>query len=171
MQKKVLACFIGTMLLSGAALAAPVVTLEKGESVVGINHADLDHQGVDGVYLENAVSDKITAGFQHKEGDFGGNENDLYAKYKLPQNVNLVLGMRDYSGAGNKVLYGAEVSTDLADKLTGYAGVKFTSEETEYNVGATVALTNQLSFDLNYINKDYDHHETDGVGFGLNYKF
>ncbi len=171
MQKKVIACLMGTMLLSGVALAAPVVTLEKGESVVGISHAELDHEGVDGFYLENAVSDQITAGFQHKNGDFGGSENDLYAKYKLPQNVNLVLGMRDYSGAGNKVLFGAEASTNLAEKLTGYAAVKFTSEETEYNVGATVALTNQLSFDLNYINKDFDHSSTNGVGFGVNYKF
>ncbi|HBS60698.1 MAG TPA: hypothetical protein DEA44_15730 [Firmicutes bacterium] len=171
MQKKVLAGLIGAMLVSSAAMAAPVVTLERGESVVGINHLELDHEGVDSFFIENAISDKFTAGFQHAEGDYGGDENDLYAKYKLPQNVNLVFGMRDYSGAGNKMLLGAEVNTDLADKLTGYAGVKFTSVETEYNVGASLALTDQLNFDVNYLNKDYDRGGTDGLGFGLNYRF
>lgn len=171
MQKKVLAGFIGAMLVSSVAMAAPVVTLEKGESVVGINHLELDHEGADGFFIENAVSDKFIAGFQHTEGDYGGGENDVYAKCKLPQNVNLVFGMRDYSGVGNKMLLGAEVNTNLADKVTGYAGVKFTSLETEYNVGATLALTNQLNLDLNYLNKDYDHGGTDGLGFGLSYKF
>lgn len=172
MKKKILAGLIGTMLVSGIAMAAPVVSLEEGETVVGINHTNLDYEDIDGFFIENAASDKINVGLQHREGDFDGRETDIYAKYKLPQNVNLALGMRDYSGAGNKLMFGAEVSTDLANKLTGYAGVRFTNLETEVNLGATYALTNQLSLDLNYLNKDYDHGgETDGVGFGINYRF
>jgi predicted porin len=171
MNKKFLASLIGAMLVSSVVLAAPVISLDQGETVFGINHSDLDGDDVDGFFIENAISQKFTVGLQYKEGDFGGHETDFYAKRKLPQNVNLLLGMRDYSGAGNKLMLGAEVSTSLADKVTGYAGLKFTNLETELNIGATYALTNQLSFDVNYLNKDYDFGKADGLGFGLNYKF
>lgn len=72
----------------------------------------------------------------------------------------------------DKALYGLAFRTNISDKADAYATILKTSEETEFKVGAILALNKNIGFDINYKNKDIDNeNDLKGFGFGLNYKF
>lgn len=115
MTKKVLAAILGSMLISSAAMAAPVADLAKGESQAGYNFSKLEFSldsfskstGVNGFYYETGISDKLTLGLDYNDGDVSktvlGNrlkleetQIDFYGQYKLDKNAKLILGVRNY---------------------------------------------------------------------------
>jgi len=180
-MKKMLVGFVGTMMISSLCLAAaPVTDLNKGETVVGYSFSNFEVYDIDldtdGFYLEHGIADKFILGVDRNEIENALKITDIYAKYKLDNNVSLTAGNREYSALGlseSKFTYGIEGSTVLADKIVGYAALKHNNLETEWKLGATYALADQVNLDLNYASKDFDgtDEKIKGIGFGINYKF
>lgn len=191
MKKKVSAGIVGVMLVSGVALAAPVVNLEKGQTSIGYNYSSLeteilgisiDDSKTNGYYVETAVTDKVILGIDYNKASLESGNNhadlkitDIYAKYKVGANANVLIGNRQYDFEGekeNKITYGIEETTRLDDNLNGYGSVKHNSYETEWQFGVTYALNNATNLDINYKRHSGDYDVIfKGFGIGINYKF
>jgi opacity protein-like surface antigen len=176
MKRKVVAGFVGCMLLSSVGFAAPVVDLNKGESTIGYHYQDFDDHDSNGFSAQTALTDKLVLGAEYsKIDDIDFKTTDIYGAYQLDKNLSVVLGNRHYDVPGDnddQVLYGLKGSTTLGKKSTGYASVLLTDDETEWQVGATYDVAKNVIFDANYKKRDFDDlSDTDGLGFGLTYKF
>ncbi|XEQ94074.1 hypothetical protein SCACP_29720 [Sporomusa carbonis] len=179
MKKKILTILTGSMLVASVSFAAPITDLQQGESTIGYNHYDLDAAGqnidTDSFYLENAIADKVIVGIERNSYSIPGADaktTDVYAHYKLDQNIRLIVGNRDYSNGPNKMFYGIGANTNLAPKLDGYASVTSSSIATEWQTGVNYKLNNQAALHLGYKSYKEDGAATaDGLGFGVNYKF
>lgn len=168
------------MLISSAALAAPVLNLDKGESLAGYTWSHLDYgdgsKNFNGLFLQSAVGDRFILGIDYSKGSgFDYKETDIYGQYKFDKNARLILGSRQYRGDGdreNKLLYGVAANTQLGHNTSGYASLLRDSWETDWKVGVTYALAANTSLDLNYRYRDIDDGDSiKGFGLGLNYKF
>jgi hypothetical protein len=179
MKKKILTLMAGTMLATSIGYAAPLTELATGETTIGYNHYNLDQNGRsikdDSFYLENAISDKFIAGIERNGysapyGDY--HTTDIYAHYKLDNNIRLIVGDRNYSGDSDKFFYGIGANVNLAPKLDGYASVITNDVATGWQTGVNYKLDGQTSLNLGYKSDKHDNSSTrDGVGFGLNHKF
>lgn len=180
MKKRVLAGVACAMFICSVGLAAPVINLEKGESLVGYTWSRLDFEGdkenFNGLFLQSAVGDKFILGIDYLKGsgiDF--KETDIYGQYKFDQNARLILGNRQYKIGGydeNKLLYGIAANTQLAENTLGYASLLRDSLETDWKVGVAYEFAANTSLDLNYRYRDIDDGDSiKGFGLGLNYKF
>lgn len=116
MKKKVLACILGTMLISSVGFAAPVTNLDPGQTSIGYNYSDLDFKvggtkldsaGANGFYVEHAINKDFTVGLEYNGGDVSrtssgstvkleDKETDFYVQYKVEKGVRLILGNRSY---------------------------------------------------------------------------
>jgi opacity protein-like surface antigen len=176
MKKKVLAGFVGCMVLSSIGFAAPVVDLNKGESTIGFHSQDFNDHDSKGYSAQTALTDDFILGAEYSKIDnIDFKTTDIYGTYQIDKNLRLVLGNRHYDVPGDKddqILYGLKGNTTLGKKSTGYAGVLLTEDETEWQVGATYNVAKNVMFDASFKKRDFDDlSDTDGVGFGLTYKF
>lgn len=202
MKKKVLVGIVGSMLISSIGFAAPATDLKEGQTVAGYNYSnmninlagyDVGNAGYNGLYIQNAVSNKVTIGLEYNKGTktLTGNghtakidtkNTDFYGQYNLDKNFSIVAGLRKYdlaasldgtgiAGSENKFLYGLTAKTELAEKVTGYATYLKTTEEKQWNVGATYQMSKDYSLDINYANHKYDDLTIKGLGFGVGVKF
>lgn len=176
MKRKILTLITGTMLASSIGYAAPITNLEQSQTNIGYNHYNLSHSVKDdSVYLENALSNKFTVGIERNgySSPYGdGHTTDLYTNYKLDKNVRLIVGDRSYSGNSDKVFYGIGANVNLAPKVDGYASVTTSDIATEWQTGMTYNMDSKTSLHLGYKSDKQDNTPTsDGIGFGVNYKF
>lgn len=180
MKKRVLAGVACAMFISSVGFAAPVLNLEKSESLAGYTWSHLDNgystENFNGLFLQSAVGDQFILGIDYLKGsgiDF--RETDIYGQYKFDKNARLILGNRQYKVGGydeNKLLYGVAANTQLAENTIGYASLLRDSLETDWKVGVTYEFALNTSLDLNYRYRDFDDWGSiKGFGLGLNYKF
>jgi len=177
MKKKILTLMVGTMLAAsiGAASAAPLTTLDDGQTNIGYDHYSLSQNtSNDSFYLEHGFSNKAIVGYENNGYGYGSHETDVYLHYKLDPNFRLIVGDRSYNGDYDKMFYGIGATTNLAPKLDGYASVTTNSISTDWQVGAVYKMNEQASLHVGYksSNNNNDSSDTlDGLGFGINYKF
>lgn len=175
MKKKILTALTGAMFVTGVAMAAPITDLEKGESVIGYNHYNLDISGYsvddDSFSLEHGIADKVIVGVERNSFD-GAKATDLYAHYKLDPNIRLIVGNRDIDYGPSKMFVGIGGKTSLAPKVDGYASVTTSSIATEWQAGLAYKLNEQANLNLGYKSLKEDGTPTaDGLGFGVGIKF
>ena len=128
--------------------------------------------GIHSAHIEIAPLNKIVLGAEYRHWNHGGNETDIYAKYKLG-NIYLGVGNRNYYDRDSK-LYGLiEGRANVLGPVDAYAGLKVSSEEQEYKVGLQLDLVpTSFDLDVNYTYYDRDNvDDEDGFGIGLNYHF
>jgi len=183
MKRKMLALLTGSMLISSVGFAAPITESMTGETTVGYNHYNMSYghnnnADNDSVYLENAVSDKFTLGVEHNSNtdDYNAtwNTTDIYAQYKVDQNVRLIVGNRnyDYGIQTNRMFYGIGVTENLGPKLDGYASVIGNDYTSEWQAGVNYALSDKTAINVNYKSNKDDYYPTyEGLGIGINCKF
>lgn len=179
MKKKILALMASTMLATSIGYAAPITDLAPGETTVGYNHYNLDQYGHsidnDSFYLENALSDKFNVGIERNgySSQYNGwHTTDVYAHYKLDNNVRLIVGDRNYSDSSDKFFYGIGGNMSLAPKLDGYASVTTSSVETSWQTGVNYKMDGKTALHFGYKSDKYDGSSAqDGFGFGINHKF
>lgn len=176
MKKQLLALAMGTMLAaSSTAFAAPLTDVQKGETSIGYNHYNLSH-GLkdDAFHIEHGLSDKFNIGierngFEQNSVDF--HSTDIYVQYKLDPHVQLTLGNRDYSDDSSKVFYGIGATTNLSERVDGYAAVNTNSNETQWQLGINYNMDQKTALHLGYKSIKPDSGSTrDGIGFGLSTK-
>ncbi len=161
------------LILAGSAYsvqAAPV-------SFVGENSGDIGYlyngarDGTHNVYLEYSPISKLVVGAEYRKWIHDGSETDVYAKYRIGH-AYVGVGSRNYVDRGAKAFGLVEGRTNLADKLDGYASLKISSEEKEWQVGVLYDLIPRLDLNVNYTYYNRDHSDNKkGVGIGLNYRF
>jgi opacity protein-like surface antigen len=179
MKKKILTIVTGAMLTASVGFAAPITDLEHNESTIGYNHYNLHvngiHMDTDSFYLEHGITDKVIVGLERNSYSvpvYDDRTTDIYAHYKVDQNVRFILGNRDYSSGPSKMFYGIGASTNLTPNVDGYASVTSSSIATEWQTGVTYKLNDQASLHLGYKSyKEDGAPNADGIGFGANYKF
>lgn len=179
MKKKIVALMAGTMLATSIGYAAPITDLAQGETNIGYNHYNLDQNGRsvddDSIYIENAISNKFIAGIERNgyASPYGGSHTtDIYAHYKLDNNVRLIVGDRNYSGDSDKFFYGVGVNGNLAPRLEGYASVTTNDVATGWQTGLNYKMDGDTSLNLGYKSDKHDNSSTrDGVGLGVSHKF
>jgi hypothetical protein len=171
-----------------------VANLKPSVNVLGLT-ADLGSTNTNSYYLQHGITDKITIGAESTKLNASNNgglsadvkATDIYAQYKIDNTFSLIAGSRNYDatvGYGGfstdlskgQFLWGVNASTRLNDKLTGHAGYKQTSYESEWQVGLADQLAKNISLDLSYKHHDYSFGSAvdltlSGVGLGMNYKF
>ncbi len=175
MKKKVLTALTGAMLATSVAMAAPITDLDKGQSVIGYNHYDLDISGDtvdnDSFSLENALTNNLIVGVERNSFN-DAKATDVYAQYKLDPNFRLIVGNRDYSDGPSKMFYGLGAKTSLAPKVDGYASVITNSIVTEWQAGLAYQINHQTALNLGYkSSKEDGFARADGLGFGVGIKF
>ena len=159
---------IGSGLYTAQALVPGIPFLET-EAGYGYNTAK---DGIHSAHIEIAPVKKVILGAEYRHWNRGGNETDIYAKYKL-DHVYLGLGNRNYYDRDAK-LYGlVEGRANILGPLDGYAGVKLSSVEKEYKVGLQLDIVpTDFDLDVNYTYYDRDNTKNEnGYGIGLNYHF
>ena len=160
----VLTVFSGAYSAQALIPGVPVLETEVG---YGYNGAK---DGIHSAHIEISPVSKVIVGAEYRHWNHGGNETDIYAKYKLGH-VYLGLGNRNYYDRDAKVYGLLEGRTNVIGPLDG--GLKLSSEEREYKVGLRLGLV-PTSFDLDVNYTYYDRDKTsseDGFGVGLNYHF
>ena len=178
MKRKIFALIAGTMLAASIGQAAPLADIQQGETNIGYDHYDLNHDiSSDGFYLEHALSDKFILGVDRNNySDSFFTATDIYAQYKLDPNIRLIAGNRNYSdrnnGDTNQFFYGVGATVNLAPKLDAYASVTTGSIATEWQTGVSYNLDKQTAVQVGYKSYKEDNQSTiDGIGFGINHKF
>ncbi len=162
----VLTVFSGAYSAQALIPGVPVLETEVG---YGYNGAK---DGIHSAHIEISPVSKVIVGAEYRHWNHGGNETDIYAKYKLGH-VYLGLGNRNYYDRNAKVYGLLEGRTNVIGPLDAYGGLKLSSEEREYKVGLRLGLV-PTSFDLDVNYTYYDRDKTsseDGFGVGLNYHF
>lgn len=147
----------------------PGLPIMKTEVGYGYNTSK---DGIHRAHIEIAPIQKIAVGAEYRHWNHGGNETDIYAKYKLGR-VYLGLGNRNYYDRDSKIYGLIEGRTNVLGPLDAYAGMKLSSVEREYKVGLQLDLVpTSFDLDVNYTYYDRDDVENqDGFGVGLNYHF
>ncbi|MEG6584951.1 outer membrane beta-barrel protein [Dendrosporobacter sp. 1207_IL3150] len=197
MFKKASVTALSLMVLSSTALAAvPQQSTGDDKASIGYSWHDFSvkDQGDDKVngneiYGSYKISDKFTvnAGYMTFNGD---NYDNTYSsgdiQYKVNKNVSLLAGYGRYereqlgtSFTRSTAYGGLTLTSDLNNKVSGYATGKFGNELTDWTVGLTYNINKDLLVDLNYrdikanVKNDTTNFDAkaDGVGLGLCYKF
>ncbi|HMM22653.1 MAG TPA: hypothetical protein PKA10_18190 [Selenomonadales bacterium] len=179
MKTKILTVLTGAMLVASLSYAAPLTNLDQGETKAGYNHYNLDVSGLDvnddSFYLEHGISPKLNLGVERNTYSVAGGSShttDVYAHYKLGNNLQLIVGDRNYSGGTDKVFYGVGANVNLTPRLDGYATVTTSSLADEWQTGVNYRISNQAALHVGYKSYKEDHSPTmDGFGFGVDYQF
>ncbi|BBB92107.1 MAG TPA: hypothetical protein PKA28_05460 [Methylomusa anaerophila] len=171
MKNKILAVLAGAMLVSSVGFAAPITDVQEGQTSIGYNHYNLNHDVTnDSFNLEHGISAKFILGIERNTADL--ETTDLYAQYKLDPNIRLIAGNRDFDNGSGKFFYGLGALTNLAPNLDGDLSVTASSNYTEWQAGVNYKLDGQTALHLGYKSYDQDGLPTfDGIGFGINHKF
>ena len=173
MNKKIFAAAAACALFgaAGMAQAAPVTYVPALHGNIGYSYNNAA-DGIHNVYAEFSPINKVVVGAEYRDWINRGHETDVYAKYRVTPQIYVGLGNRNYYDRDAKVYGLVEGMTNVADRLDAYASLKFSSEETEYKVGALYDLMPSIDLDVNYTYYDRDDsHNQDGVGVGMNYRF
>ena len=145
----VLTVFSGAYSAQALIPGVPVLETEVG---YGYNGAK---DGIHSAHIEISPVSKVIVGAEYRHWNHGGNETDIYAKYKLGH-VYLGLGNRNYYDRDAKVYGLLEGRTNVIGPLGLRLGLVPTS----------------FDLDVNYTYYDRDKTSSeDGFGVGLNYHF
>ena len=132
MKKIALASTLMIALSAGTGFAAPINTLENGQTAVGIHD--------ERAYIEHKFADAVTVGLQ---------EDDIYGQFEVNQNLRLLAGSRDFHD--DSELYGGlGVIAPLSSNVNGYASLVAGSSFKEMQVGANFNVATNLDINLNY---------------------
>lgn len=163
MKKTVLAFAAFLALQAGAALAAPVNDLSRGQTAVGLSS--------DTFYLEHQISNSFTLGLQNVNWNNSGSMDDIYGQFKLDNNLRGIIGNRDLS-AKSELYLGLAVNGPIAPEWKGHASFVAGSEFKEMQAGASYALTHNVDLNLNYHSFMPDSGKNrNGADFGATFKF
>ena len=156
--------------IAGAASAAPVTYVPEGSGNLGYAYNSAK-KGVHHVYLEYAPLSKLVVGAEYRRWINTGSETDIYAKYRIGH-AYVGIGNRNYFDSDAKVFGLIEGTTNLTERLDGYASLKFSGAGQEWKVGVLYDVMPRLDLDLNYTYYNRKHNTNqNGVGVGLNYRF
>lgn len=156
------------LLASAFALAGGIGTINAMEIGTGYNGAK---DGIYGGHIEVSPLPRTTVGAAVRHWKHGGNETDVYAKYKVDKHFSVGIGNRNYYDRDARIFGMVEGNANLIGPLNAYAGVLLSSQEQEYKAGVKLDLVpTALDVDVNYtwFNRD-DTKDERGVGIGLNY--
>lgn len=122
--------------------------------------------------------------------NFKNKYTSIDVQYNVDKSVGLLLGNikaeREYNGGGlnldlsrNTTYLGVTAKTGLTKGIDAYTTLKMASKITDWTVGATYNLENNLFLDLNYRKLKTNYSEqgydfdakSEGMGFGIGYKF
>ncbi len=168
-MKKMIGMAAALALLSGGLTAYALVPGMDIEAGYGYNTAK---DGIHQVHVAITPIPKLTVGAEARHWNHGGNETDIYGKYKIGQ-LYVGLGNRNYYDRDARLFGLVEGRTNVLGPLDAYAGLKVSSEEIEYKAGLQLDLVpTAFDVDLNYTYYDRDDVKNEGgVGIGLNYHF
>lgn len=160
-----------TMLLAfsvGTGFASPINNLAKDQTAVGM----MLHTDQDSYYIENKVTDTLTAGYERININHMG-MNDFHLQFDTNQNANsnakVLLGFRDFDDS-SRAYGGLALTTPLSPDCTGYTSLIAGNNFTELQVGANYRLTDGYDLNLNYRAFNYQHYH-DVTTVGVSYKF
>jgi len=162
------------MLVASAALAAPVVDLDKGQSAIGYVYTPLDYDiKSHNYFFQTALHDKFILGVEGLRLSNGGSftMTDFYVQYKLDKNFRLVAGGRDFDGYETKFVWGAAVKADLDKNAAFYAAYMHNPYWNEYQAGITYMFSKNAFLDLSYRRGEFEGVKLDGFGGGLVFRF
>ncbi len=161
------------LVLTGAAYASaatPVSYVAEDSGNIGYLYNGA-HKGTHSLYLEYAPISKVVVGAEYRKWIHEGSETDVYAKYRIGH-AYVGIGSRNYIDRGSKTFGLVEGMTNLADHLDGYASLKISNEEKEWQVGVLYDVMPRLDLNVNYTFYNRKHVDNqNGVGIGLNYRF
>jgi hypothetical protein len=153
MKKIIFALLVLFVTGVGTGFAAPINSLDKGQTAVGIVDDDF--------YAEHKLTDVVTLGFQ---------EHDIYGQYNFNGNFRAIAGNRNYHGSNFYI--GAAVNTALAPALDGYVSLIAGSDFTEAQVGVNYNLTENVDINVNYRTFRPDEgRDRNRTGIGATFKF
>lgn len=156
--------------IAGAASAAPVTYVPEGSGNIGYMYNGAK-KGIHHVYLEYSPISKLVVGAEYRRWISTGSETDIYAKYRVGH-AYLGIGTRNYYDRDAKPFGIIEGMTNLAERLDGYASLKFSGAGQEWKVGVTYDVMPRIDLDINYMYYNRKHDSSrKGVGIGLNYRF
>lgn len=168
-MKKIIGAAVALALLSGGLTAQALVPGVDIETGYGYNTAK---NGIHQFHVAVTPIPKLTVGAEARHWNHGGNETDVYGKYRLGQ-IYVGLGNRNYYDRDARMYGLIEGRTRVLGPVDAYAGLKVSSEEREYKAGLQLDLVpTSFDVDLNYTYYDRDDVKDEGgVGIGLNYHF
>lgn len=168
-MKKIIGAAVALALLSGGLTAQALVPGVDIETGYGYNTAK---DGIHQFHVAVTPIPKLTVGAEARHWNHGGNETDVYGKYRLGQ-IYVGLGNRNYYDRDARMYGLIEGRTRVLGPVDAYAGLKVSSEEREYKAGLQLDLVpTSFDVDLNYTYYDRDDVKDEGgVGIGLNYHF
>jgi hypothetical protein len=188
MKNKIILGTLGTMLISSACFAAPVVDIGKGDASLEVTYNKLDVDGLNDkigtteTNLTYGLTDKYALSVGHTwTEDYQGEDGsitDAKVQYKVTKDFAVFAGYKKWEVANydqSGAQFGAIYKTKLADKTNAFATAAFGKDIDEYKIGVTYDIAKNTSVELNYksltLEKDGAEADAKGVGFGLTYKF
>jgi len=156
-----------TLLLAfsvGTGFASPINNLVKDQTAVGI----LLHTDQNSFYIENKVTDTLTAGFERINVN-NLSMNDFHLQFDTNPNAKFLLGMRDFNSS-SRAYAGLGLTAPLSPDATGYTSLIAGNHFTELQVGVNYRLTEGYDLNLNYRGFNY-YHYNDVTTIGVSYKF
>jgi len=164
MKKVLLSLTILLALSVGTVFAAPISTLTKDQTAVGI----LLHHNNNSYYVENKVTDTLTVGYEQIYLNTV-KMNNFYAQFNAGETSRFMLGFKDLRNS-SRPYAGYGVTTALSPEWSAYATILGGDQFTEVQVGATYAINENYDFNLNYRGFD-DTTYTGLTTVGVIYKF
>lgn len=148
----------------GTACAAPISTLERDQTAAGI----LLHTDNNSFYIENKVTDTMTVGYEHLNVE-SADATDLYAQFDLNEGTRGIMGFRDINSS-SKAYAGLAFDRSLTPEWSGYGSIIAGNKFTEFQVGASYIITENLDLNLNYRAFNYYGYKDVGT-IGAIYRF
>jgi hypothetical protein len=159
------------LILSNIGVAAPIVDLEEGQSVLGVMMQGGDFNS--SFFGESQVGSSVSLGVQVGFNSNSSSLSDFYLQYKLASElgmpVKLIIGNKSYNSKSGYYV-GAAISTQLSETIDGYASISLGSGFQDYQVGTNYALSDNAILNLNYRIFKYDELKS-GLGLGIMCKF
>lgn len=182
-MKKCLLVLAASLAISGAAAAAPVTNLEKGETTAGylywnpkveIASYDFGSHNANGFFVETALTDKVILGIETIKGDasavIGGVSGsadtrftDVTIQYKVANNIRLIAGNRNYDTNGSDA--GGSVSISENKLLYGISGSTVLGEKT---TAYASVLQNSIGTDWQI---GVNQNVSDNLTLNINYRY